>query len=78
MPPSFSTLITPEEEEVEKGSKREKKVVALHHPMAAMSIWRTWPTPYTICNFSYRSRTSRNRRKLSEKYSGRTSMMVSG
>jgi hypothetical protein len=26
----------------------------------------TWPTPYTNCNYSYRSRTSRNRRTLPE------------
>jgi hypothetical protein len=30
-------------------------------------IWdETWPTPYNSCNYSYRSRTCRNRRKLHE------------
>jgi hypothetical protein len=38
----------------------------------------TWLTPYTSCNYSYHSRTSRNRRKLPEKYSGRTPELVSG
>jgi hypothetical protein len=34
----------------------------------------TWPATYTNCNYSYRSKTSQNKRKLAEKYSGRTSM----
>jgi hypothetical protein len=38
--PSFSTLVTPEDEEGEKGRKREKEVVPLPPPVATMSIWR--------------------------------------
>jgi hypothetical protein len=37
-----------------------------------------WPTPYASYNYSYRSKTSRNRRKLPEQCSGRTSKLVSG
>jgi hypothetical protein len=37
-----------------------------------------WPTLYTSCNYSCLSRTSRNRRKLPETYSGSTPKLVSG